>query len=131
MRYLIILSAILVSLSACSKKYGGFGMPGSPAWKATATEAQKQRYYQDQIAGFRQQCESYGFTDPVQLAACIERERHADLAASRARKADMQRTFDNLQESNRQQYENNMNMYNSSRPVSCNRIGNSVTCHRL
>lgn len=58
----IIISSVL--LSACA--YGGVGLPGSPAWKMTASPEDQSRYYNDSMnrekAKIGQYCIAAGLT---------------------------------------------------------------------
>lgn len=106
---LLLGAAFLVS--ACQGPDGTthLGMPGSPAWMATASQATKMAHY-------RGQCEGYGFkAGTSQMAQCMQMEAISTKQGARAQAAEAAESFARA----------------SPKPVrhtTCNQFGRSVNC---
>ena len=87
MKRAIATFAVFAAITGCQS--GGVGMPGSPAWFATATP--------DQIAAhYQAQCQSYGFqVGTPEMAQCIAQSAEAARNRATARSIAANQTFQN------------------------------------
>ena len=124
-RILSLTTAIL--LTGCTQ-YGGIGMPGSPAWKMTATPAEKARYQSDKINDAKAYCSQIGYTDE-NLPQCIQAALAQEDAARRASKQQMLNSLDqynqNVQDIHKQTTEE---YFRNRQRVSCYNGGSYIDC---
>ena len=76
MKNFMITLALPIVLTSCG--YGGIGAIESPAWHATASVADKKRYYTDQ-------CLAFGFEEnTTEMAKCIQTQSNTSRSRSKS-----------------------------------------------
>lgn len=114
MRTILISTALVLSLAACTQNADGTtsaGVPGSPMWHATTSQENKIAYYQAQCAGY-----GYAMGTP-QMAQCVQIEAVQSRSTASAQVQNVSR---NMQQQAVMAQNNN---------ISCTsqRIGNTVS----
>lgn len=99
---------LLAAVAGCQGADGTthLGMPGSPAWMATASQNTKMAYY-------REQCTGYGFRPGTsEMAQCMQMEAISTKQGARVQLAQASAAFANAQ----------------PKRTTCNKLGSTVNC---
>lgn len=114
----MIMLALPIVLTSCG--YGGIGAIESPAWHATASVADKKRYYTDQ-------CLAFGFEEnTTEMAKCIQTQSNTSRSRS---KSTLNSAFDDYNRRRSEAYQRSVDRLLAPDTVRCRTSGRYTRCN--